>query len=404
MTELLDTDILVVGGGPAGLSAAAILAAKGFRTLCVDQAAPVTEAGAPGADLRTAALMTPSVDALDAAGAWAGMAADAAPLWTMRLLDSGGREEKVRRRADFEAGEMQDRPFGWNLPNVTIRKALIDHVAADPLACLRAPAGLRGMTARTTEALAHLTDGARVRAKLVIAADGRDSAVREAAGIPCRRWGYAQKALVFAVFHPRPHQGVSTELHRTGGPFTLVPLPDLDGRHRSSVVWMETGPNCHALMELPPEDFAAEATKRSCGVLGELSMASPRALWPIVSQLAARLHGPRVALVGEPAHVVPPIGAQGLNMSIGDAAALAEVLAAARDRGEDIGSETVLSRYTRARWPDMAARVGGIDALNRAALAEPQALRDLRALGLGAIHGLAPLRRTVMKMGMGARG
>ncbi|MGG7567263.1 FAD-dependent monooxygenase [Rhodovulum sp. DZ06] len=404
MTELIETDILVVGGGAAGLSAAAIFAAEGFETLCVDLAAPVVDQDAPGADLRTAALMTPSADALDAAGAWARLAPEAAPLWTMRLLDSGGQEEEVRRRADFEAGEMQDRPFGWNLPNTVIRKALIDHLAEDPRATLRAPDGLAALTLRTGEALARLESGARVRAKLVVAADGRDSPTREMAGLKAHRWGYAQKALVFAVSHPRPHQGVSTELHRTGGPFTLVPLPDRGGLHRSSVVWMEDGPKAHALLEMDEAAFSAAATARSCGVLGELTLASRRAMWPIVSQLAERLDGPRVALVGETAHVVPPIGAQGLNMSIADAAALAQILAVARGKGQDIGAPGVLSRYSRARWPGMAARVGGIDALNRAAQADAQPLRDLRALGLAAIHGTAPVRRAVMKMGMGANG
>jgi 2-octaprenyl-6-methoxyphenol hydroxylase len=401
MTEV---DILVVGGGPAGLSAAAIFAGHGLSVLCVDKAPPVVDARAPGADLRTAALMTPSVDALAGAGAWARLSDQAAPLWVMRLLDAGGAEPEIRRRADFEASEMQDRPFGWNLPNVAIRAALIDHLHEAPNAELRAPAGLARLTFRSAEAIAALTDGSQVRAKLVVAADGRDSETRAMAGLTARRWGYGQKALVFAVSHPLPHDGVSTEIHRTGGPFTLVPLPDRDGLHRSSVVWMETGPNAHALMDMDASAFEAAALIRSCGVLGPLSLASGRALWPIVSQLAERLDGPRTALIAEAAHVVPPIGAQGLNMSIKDAAILGAIVAETRAKGEDIGAPAVLARYHRARWPDMAARVAGVDALNRAALAEAQPLRDLRAMGLSAIYELGPVRKAMMKMGMGAEG
>lgn len=403
MTDVL-VDILVVGGGPAGLSAAAIFAGRGLSVLCVDQAAAVTDPAAPGADLRTAALMTPSVDALDQAGAWARLADQAAPLWVMRLLDAGGVAPEIRRRADFEAAEMQDRPFGWNLPNLTIRAALTAHLADCPNAELRAPAGLSRLTFRSREAIAHLTDGTRVRAALVVAADGRDSEVRRMAGLTARRWGYGQKALVFAVSHPQPHDGVSTEIHRTGGPFTLVPLPDRDGVHRSSVVWMETGPKAHTLMEMDQTEFETAALARSCGVLGPLTLASRRALWPIISQLAERLDGPRTALMAEAAHVLPPIGAQGLNMSIADAACLGAIVADARAKGEDIGAPAVLTRYHRARWPDMATRVAGIDALNRAALAEAQPIRDLRAMGLSAIYGLAPVRKAMMKMGMGAQG
>lgn len=400
MTDM-SVDVLVVGGGPAGLSAAAIFAGRGLSVLCVDQAPPIA-ADAPGADLRTAALMTPSVDALAAAGAWDRLADQAAPLWVMRLLDAGGPAPDIRRRADFEAAEMQDRPFGWNLPNTAIRAALTAHLADAPDAELRAPAGLSRLTLRSREAIAQLTDGTRVRAALVVAADGRDSETRRMAGLTARRWGYGQKALVFAVSHPEPHEGVSTEIHRTGGPFTLVPLPDKDGLHRSSVVWMETGPNAHALLDMDAPAFEAAALTRSCGVLGPLQLASRRAIWPIVSQLAERLDGPRTALIAEAAHVVPPIGAQGLNMSIADAACLAAIAAEARAKGEDIGAPAVLARYHRARWPDMAARVAGIDALNRAALAEAQPIRDLRAMGLSAIYGLGPVRKAMMKMGMGA--
>jgi 2-octaprenyl-6-methoxyphenol hydroxylase len=434
MTEI-SVDILVVGGGPAGLAATAIFAGAGLSALCIDRTAPMAAPvaapvgapmaapvatlgggpetapmalGAPGADLRTAALLTPSVDALDAAGAWASMAETAAPLWVMRLLDAGGPAPDIRRRADFNAAEMQDRPFGWNLPNATIRATLAAHLARTPGAALRAPATLARLTLRSREALALLDDGTRVRAALVVGADGRDGEIRTHAGIDARRWGYGQKALVFAVRHPAPHDGVSTEIHRTGGPFTLVPLPDgvHDGAavHRSSVVWMERAGVAHALAELDDDAFAAAATARSCGVLGPLTLASRRTIWPIISQLAARLDGERVALMGEAAHVVPPIGAQGLNMSIADAVALARIAGEARAGGEDIGGAATLARYHRARWTQMAARVAGVDALNRAALAEAQPLRDLRAMGLSAIYGLGPVRRQLMKVGMGAGG
>lgn len=404
--EGIETEILVVGGGAAGLSAAALFAARGLDTLCVDAAPPGVDAEAPGADLRTAALLTPSVAALREAGAWEGIAPKAQPLEIMRLADAGGPAQEIRETADFVAAELQEDPFGWNAPNVAIRAALLERLEALPNAALRAPAALSRLTLRDGEAIAALSDGARVRAKLVVAADGRVSAARELAGLEAHRWSYAQKALVFAVEHPRPHQNVSTEIHRSGGPFTLVPLADGPGGTRSSVVWMERGPRAAelaGLAETAPDAFAKELNARGCDVLGWLRPVSRVALWPIISQLAPRLDGPRVALMGEAAHVVPPIGAQGLNMSIADAEALSRLAAEAKSAGADPGDPALLARYHRARWPEMAARVAGVDALNRAAMAEMQPLRDLRRLGLKAVHDIRPVRRAAMRFGMGAR-
>jgi 2-octaprenyl-6-methoxyphenol hydroxylase len=274
--------------------------------------------------------------------------------------------------------------------------------AAQPGARLIAPGRVEGMTARSSGAIVRLGAGAQARARLVVAADGRDSELREALGIGVRRWGYGQKALAFTVTHERPHDGVSIEIHRTGGPFTLVPLPDREGAHHSAVVWMERGPRAAELAAMDAGAFEAELNARACGVLGALRLASPRRLWPIVAQVADRLDGPRAALVAEAAHVVPPIGAQGLNMSLKDIAVLLDLAVEARAAGGDVGAPGLLRRYHRLRHPAILARIAGIDALNRAAMAESQPLRDLRGSGLALLHGLAPLRRGAMRLGLGA--
>jgi 2-octaprenyl-6-methoxyphenol hydroxylase len=186
------------------------------------------------------------------------MAARAAPLRTMRLVDAGGAERRVRETAEFASREIMDRPFGWNVPNAAVRAALTARLDALPAARLVAGRKVTGLLARSAHALARLSDGAQVRARLVVAADGRDSAVREMAGIRAHRWHYGQKALVFAVTHPEPHGGVSTEIHRSGGPLTLVPMPDHAGRPSSSVVWMTPGPRAHRLHALADSAFAAE--------------------------------------------------------------------------------------------------------------------------------------------------
>ncbi len=400
--ERIETDVLVAGGGVAGLTAAAAFATAGFGVICVDPVPPVTSAEAEGSDLRSTAFLMPAVDLLQRAGIWQRLAPEAAALRVMRIADAGGAEGVIRETADFEAEELGARVFGWNLPNWLLRREMVARLDELPGAALRAGVRVERVTPRTEAALVALSDGSLVRAALVVAADGRDSAVREGLGIGVRRWGYGQKAVVFSVAHELPHDGVSTEIHRSGGPFTLVPLPDLDGAHRSAVVWMEAGPRAAELAGMPEAAFETELNLRGCGVLGELRLASPRRLWPIVAQLAARLDGPRAALVAEAAHVVPPIGAQGLNMSLRDIATLLDLGLAARGAGADIGAPALLARYQRARYGDLVLRMAGIDALNRAAMAGARPLRDLRRAGLKALHGVAPLRRAVMRLGLGA--
>ncbi|MEM6489802.1 MAG: FAD-dependent monooxygenase, partial [Pseudomonadota bacterium] len=231
--------------------------------------------------------------------------------------------------------------------------------------------------------------------------DGRDSPLVRAARIPVRRWQYGQRALVFPVTHADPHANLSTEFHRPGGPLVLVPLPDIEGRPASSVVWLNRTPRAHALAAMDDGDLAAALTAETMGRFGPLTVAGPRAEWPIVSQLAARLTAERLALVGEPAHVVPPTGAQGANLSVADAETLTEVLAAARAAGEDIGSPAVLARYQRRRWPEIAARVAGIDTLNRAVDSASPAVIAARSLGIDLMDRIAPLRRLTMRAGLG---
>ncbi len=238
-------------------------------------------------------------------------------------------------------------------------------------------------------------------ARLLIGADGRNSPVREAAGIGVSVRRYGQKALSFSVCHAAPHDNISTEVHREGGPFTLVPLPDRDGRPCSAVVWMADGAEVTRLAGLDTTAFDAEATARSGGVLGDLACVTPRQVWPITMQRATALTAERVALIAEAAHAVPPIGAQGLNMSLADIATLASL---ARADPAGLGGPRMLDAYRRKRAPELAVRLAGIDALNRASQAGAAPLQALRALGLRAMHDVAPLRRGLMRLGVGGRG
>jgi 2-octaprenyl-6-methoxyphenol hydroxylase len=396
-----DYDIVVSGGGVAGLTAAAVFGSAGFSVLCVDPAPPVTTRDADGSDLRTTAFLQPAQALLDRAGLWARLASHASDLQVMRIVDAGGEVPEPRVVREFNASDISERPFGWNLPNWLLRREMVAHLDSLPSVTFKPGTGTTTLFTREAEARVGLSDGTRVCCRLVIAADGRNSPIRAAAGIDVKTTRYGQKALAFAVTHPIPHDNVSTEIHRSGGPFTLVPLPDHDGRPSSAIVWMEEGPEVARLAALPVPEFEAAMNARSCHLFGPLTLASRRTVWPIISQVAGRMSSERVALVAEAAHVVPPIGAQGLNMSLGDMRVLLELAEATPDR---LGDRQMLDTYHRRRHLEVQARVTGIDLLNRASMLSAQPLRDARAQALSAIYSLAPVRKTLMQMGLGARG
>ncbi|MGQ0567455.1 MAG: UbiH/UbiF family hydroxylase [Gemmobacter sp.] len=395
-----NVDILVSGGGVAGLAAAAAFGAAGFRVICVEPAPPVTDADAEGADLRTTAILQPGVAVLQTAGVWPRLAPQAAALQVMRIVDAGGEGAEPRRIRDFDAAEISDAPFGWNLPNWLLRRELVARLAELDTVSFRPGVGTLRVLTRDAEALVTLSDGASLSARLVVAADGRASPLRQALGIGVRTWRYGQKALSFAVSHPVPHGQVSTEIHRAGGPFTLVPLPDREGLPCSAVVWMERGAEAQHLAALPVASFEAEATARSAHVLGPLTLLTKPQVWPIIAQVADRMAGERVALIAEAAHVLPPIGAQGLNMSLADIATLQDL--ADRDRA-GLGGTAMLDTYHRRRHPDVLLRVTGIDLLNRAAMAGSAPWHNLRGLALDALYGAVPVRRGLMRAGLGVR-
>ncbi len=390
------TDIVISGGGVAGLTAEAAFGTAGFDVILVDPALPVTDATAQGADLRTTAFLQPARAFLDQACLWDRLAPDAAPLQVMRIVDAAGDDPVV---ADFDADDISDLPFGWNLPNWLLRREMVARLDELPNVTFLTGTGFSGMLSRTAHTLVTLSDGQQVQAKLVIGADGRHSAVRTAADIGVKTTRYGQKALTFAVTHDRPHDNVSTEVHKAGGPFTLVPLPDHNGKPCSAVVWMDNGPATMDRMALPEVEFNAAATMRSAEFYGPLSLVGKRGVWPIITQISDSLTGPRTALVAEAAHVVPPIGAQGLNMSLGDLSELLD-LAKATD---DLGGPEMLDAYARARHGDIRLRVNGIDALNRASIAGNPIFQDLRSIGIKALFGATPIRRKLMELGLGAR-
>lgn len=393
-------DVLVSGGGIAGLTAAAAFGSAGFHVICVDPTPPVTDGEAEGADMRTTALLQPARALLTRAGAWEALEPHASALEVMRIVDAGGEEGVARETKSFRASDVSDLPFGWNFPNWLLRRELVARLEALDTVDFRAGVGTKTLLTRTTEARIMLTDGTSLRTRLVVAADGRNSPTRTAAGIGVTTRRYGQKALAFAVTHPIPHENVSTEIHRTGGPFTLVPLPDRNGVPCSAVVWMDDGPLSLARTKMPVDAFEEEMSLRSCHLFGPLKLATRRSVWPIISQTADRLSATRIALIAEAAHVVPPIGAQGLNMSLADTSALLDL---AEKDSAALGDVQMLDAYHKTRIRDIRTRVAGIDLLNRASQVKSPLARDARATALNALYEVTPVRRKLMELGLGTR-
>jgi 2-octaprenyl-6-methoxyphenol hydroxylase len=379
--------IAVVGGGPAGLTAAIAVAAAGIDTVLV--------AGSRSApDHRTTALLAGSVRALDALGAWSGCRPHAAPLRVLRIIDATSRLVRAPEVA-FAADEIGLDAFGYNIDNSLLRAALTRRARELPaLRLIEDEAAALEFAA--TEVGLRLKAGRSLAAQLAIGADGRHSLCRAAAGIAVERRSYPQTALTLNLRHARPHHDTSTELHTERGPFTLVPLPG----QRSSLVLVTAPDEAARLAALPDTALAEELERRSHSILGRVAIEPGRSLFPLAVESAARLSGRRLALIGEAAHVMAPIGAQGLNLGLRDAATIAELVVDAHRRGADIGAARLTGRYEHIRRADVASRTLAVDLLNRSLLSEFLPLHATRGMGLFLMQKIGPLRRAVMREGV----
>ena len=385
--ENLAAEVVIVGGGPAGLTAAIALAEAGIATALV---APRTATP----DNRTTALLAGSVTALDTLGIWQRCRAQAAPLRTLRIVDDTSRLLRAPELR-FAASEIGLDAFGHNIENQYLIAALDARARELPALTLVEDAA-ETVVVEDTEVTVRLKTGASLTARLAIGADGRHSLCRAAAGIATEGWSYPQTALTFNLSHRRQHQDTSTEFHTERGPFTLVPLPGL----RSSLVFVVDPEEAPRLAALPAEELAAEIERRSHSILGKIEVEPGRGMFPLEIETARTLGTRRVALVGEAAHVIPPIGAQGLNLGLRDAATIGELVVEAHRDGRDVGSAEVTSRYEHMRRADVTSRTLAVDLLNRSLLSEFLPLQGARGFGLFLMERIGPLRRAVMREGV----
>ena len=384
------TRIIVVGGGPAGLTAAIALAAAHV---------PVTLVAQSGSgDNRTTALVASSLAALAALGVWERCRAQAAPLATMRIVDDTGRLIRAPE-AHFSAAEIGLDAFGYNIENRHLIAAMQARAAELPT-LERIDGVVSALTPAADDVTVSLADGRVLRAPLVIAADGRRSLGRAAAGIALREHRYPQSAMTLCFGHSLPHDDTSTEFHTAEGPFTLVPLP---GR-RSSLVWVMHPRSLAPVRALDDAALAREIERRSHSILGKVTLEDSRGLFPLSSSIAERFADRRIALVGEAGHVIPPIGAQGLNLGLRDAAAIAEIAAGALMQNGDPGAPEVLARYDQARRQDVGRRARAVDLVNRSLLSDFLPVQSARGFGLYLLDRIGPLRRAVMREGVAPSG
>jgi 2-octaprenyl-6-methoxyphenol hydroxylase len=376
-------DIAIVGAGLAGSLAALALAGSGARVALI---APPARAS----DGRTTALMDQSIAFLKTLGLWDAIIGHAAPLETMQILDGTARLLRAPPVA-FRASEVGLDAFGYNIPNTPFLAALDARIAAESR-IERVTSGVTAANAFEQGVELTLEDGERVMAGLVVGADGRKSKIRDSAGIGVRAWSYPQSALVLNFSHERPHGDVSTEFHTESGPFTQVPLP---GR-RSSLVWVLPPKEAARLRELSDADLSRAVEARMQSMLGKVVVEGGAQSFPLSGMTADHFGKGRFTLVGEAAHAFPPIGAQGLNLSLRDIMALKDILQGI----EPANYAEIGARFDRRRQADIRSRTLSVDLLNRSLLSDFLPVQFLRSAGLHLLSALGPLRSIVMREGI----
>jgi 2-octaprenyl-6-methoxyphenol hydroxylase len=381
------SDVVISGGGIPGLVLGILLAQAGVKVCVIDPAklplpADIKPTG------RTSALMEDSLSILKNAGVWNDIAPHSADLRRLAIVDSS-------QHVEFSADEVGKTRFGSNIVNGLLLATAAERFKSLPGATLLQTT-VQAFNVTSSGVSVTLADGMRLDTPLLVGADGRNSLVRQLSGIESYEHDYPQMALTALLAHTKPHQHISTEFHRPGGPFTLVPMPG----NASSLVWLDTTGNIERMLRLSKKDLEQTLQDLSQGLLGTITLTTNPEAWPLKVMKAKAYTADRVALIAEAAHVLSPIGAQGLNLSLRDAHALSQEIINAMSCGLDQGSPAVLKKYAANRALDISLRVAGTHVFNQIVATDSPFLASLRQLGLRVVSSISPLRRLAMQEGM----
>lgn len=391
----IQADIIVSGAGPAGLTLSILLGRAGFKVVLID-AEPPAPVNMDTPSGRTAALLNSSINVLKAAGLWESLHDIATPLKIMKIIDDSTGAAEDRPKLEFVAADAGLDCFGYNIPNNYLRLALANKTPDVKNLNRLAPAKLKTYKIDGGKIIAVTDTGKTIKASVIIGTDGRNSVVRKIAGIEAKTHDYGQIAMTCMIEHTKPHNFTSTEFHRSGGPFTFVPM----NGYTSSIVWAEKTEDAKKFLAMKKPEYERAIQDRTCGMLGTITLKSNPESWPLMMLSSEKLIGERAVIAAEAAHVMSPIGAQGLNLSLRDIASLAEVITDAARLGEDIGSATVLERYERRRRIDIKSHVIGIDGYNRLVANDKDALKDMRRLGIKTVEKIPGLKQVAMSQGL----
>jgi 2-octaprenyl-6-methoxyphenol hydroxylase len=407
MSEQLSAAVCVVGAGPVGGTLACRLAGAGISTIVVDRAAlPPMEH--PAFDGRAYAVAAGSRRLLEAAGLWDRLPEPACPILDIRVSDGHVGRRASRMFLHFDHRDVGERAgaFGWMVEARSLRLALNAHMHGLPALRVFAPASA-DVERREDGASVQIAGGPRVECQLVVAAEGRNSPLREAARIPITRLPYSQTGIVCAISHAKPHNGTALEHFLPSGPFAQLPMcasrdaEEGGAANVSAIVWTERTPIAQRMLKLDDARFAREIARRLGDHLGDVHVVGRRWSYPLSAMHAHRYFDTRLALVGDAAHAIHPIAGQGLNLGFRDAITLSELLIEASHQGDDLGAPSLLRQYQRRRRPDNLLMLAATDALDRLFSTDNPVLRLARDVGIAAVHRAPPLKRLFMRQAMG---
>ena len=389
-------DAIIFGGGLVGLALASALDSSGLSTIIVDPADPALRKDA-AFDGRTSAVSSSSMRMLQTIGVAEHLAEPGCPIRRIAVADGlepGG--------LHFDPDD--EEPLGFMHENRHLRAALQTRAEAGKAIWLMWKSRVASVDRGESGVVVSLEDSRRLCAPLLVAADGRNSTTREAAGINVARWKYDHQAIVSVLRHERPHEHVAYEIFYPGGPFALLPMNDDASGHRSAVVWSVPEEDAAGWLSLSDEDFAAEAEAAMGGFLGKIAMLAPRSSYPLGFHHAAQITAQRLALVGDAAHAIHPIAGQGLNLGFRDVAALAQVLVEGARLGLDLGDKQLLDRYQRWRSLDSLSVAFATDTLTRMYGVPGKTASAIRRFGMGLVGRISPLRDRLMNEARGTSG